>query len=429
MPAPPVFRPQLAAIAQRTTAQRTAAQSTTPARNTVVQRVTYRTVLYTPGNVGEQEAFQKKAKEDMEAKGTWAPGRSEAYITDIGESTATIADVDALSEAEQGKWHDYDRGTNQDLAGAGLGTITTQLGVIKTQLAQAETTNVKVAVEAAILLIEQTIGQIPGKWNIGKHTGFGAIKVAVTNYLRLEPWTKAATEEEVERLRLELIEDRRLLAGKKDPKPVKSKDATRKKAADKVQNITEKGVEVRQLVDQPGTVAAKISLVIRQSAKQQYDRGKSAHTSTKSTMKQKKQYLGEIATTGKLREKGDKGRGILWASPWSPGVNTAFLEGGAEGENVFKLKTPIPDDLKGFLSDGRITEFKAAVKDKTTAKYYPFWNSLEDPARFTIYTNELEYLIGKGYRLHEFPTTKGGTQQIMVAPGKLDAVRLAYAGR
>lgn len=147
-------------------------------------------------------------------------------------------------------------------------------------------------------------------------------------------------------------------------------------------------------------------------------------------MKHNKQYLGEIATTEKIKNtKINKAKGVLWASPWSPGVNDAFLEGGTSNENVFKLRTAIPDDLKGFLKDGRMTEFKAAVKDKTDRKFYPFWNSLEVPGRFTIYTEELAFLLNKGYRLHEVRRKGGDLQQMMVAPGKLGAVNLAYAGR
>lgn len=439
MPAPPVYRPRQAASLQRTAAPPVyrpqpapGLQRTATARTAVVQRVTYRGVLYEPGNNERQTLFRQKAQEDMETKGTWAPGRSETYIAEIGETTATLADVDLLSQAEQNKWRDYDRGVNQDLLGVDvvLGTITTQIGIVKTQLAMAETQNVKIAVDNAVSAVELAIGQIPAKWAIEKHTGFGTIKVAVTNYLKLEPWTRAATALEIQQLVQEINIGREKLAPlQKTPKPLKALEAKKEKAELKIQNITEKGNLARQAVDQPGAVTARIKRTIRETAKQQFARGLSAHTSAKSTMTEKKQYLGEIATTGALRNTGDKGKGVLWASPWSPGVNTAFLEGGAEGNNVFKLKTAIPDDLENFLINGQIAEFRDAVRGKTTSKYYPFWNSLENPARFTIYTEELAYLIGKGYRLHKFRRKNGQTQQLMVAPGNLGKVQVAYQGR
>jgi hypothetical protein len=147
-------------------------------------------------------------------------------------------------------------------------------------------------------------------------------------------------------------------------------------------------------------------------------------------MKKKKLYLGEIATTSELRKKGAKGRGVLWASPWSPGVNAAFLEGGVAGGSVYKLKTPLPEQLKQLAKNGDGVGFKAAVKDQTSSAFWPFWNSLEDPQRFTIYTEELVYLITKGYKLHEFKR-KGnkGNQQIMLTSAQLDEVSDSYSGR
>ena len=61
-------------------------------------------------------------------------------------------------------------------------------------------------------------------------------------------------------------------------------------------------------LDSQPTIVERIKEKIRASASEQYTRGTTAHVSQKSSMKTKKQYLGEIATTGELGTKGQKGR-------------------------------------------------------------------------------------------------------------------------
>jgi hypothetical protein len=129
-----------------------------------------------------------------------------------------------------------------------------------------------------------------------------------------------------------------------------------------------------------------------------------------------KLYIGQIEDTQAAKEasssKGkEKTRGILYASPWSRGVNNSFMKGGIALGRVFKLKTTIPENLVGFLQNGDIDGFKAAVKDQQDKKYYPFWHSLRND--FTIFTNEIEMLVKRGYVLHTFSRKKGGNQQLM----------------
>lgn len=368
----------------------------------------------------------------MVQSGKWIPGRSEAYIQQIGNTDQVITTAGALHDEERKLWKDYEKGVEDDLLQVAviLNTIDQQVGILKGLLAEAQQRNVKVAAESALGTITLAIGQIPEKWKVGDHTGFGKLKDAITNYLRLNPWEKGQTDIEIASFGEQIIEQAKVELGAKKPsKKLKKLQTDKKKLQEKRDKFDSQWLLVETALDSQPTIVEKIKEKIRASAAEQYARGATAHVSQKSSMKTKKQYLGEIATTGELRTKGEKGRGILWASPWSPGVNTAFLEGGVSTGNVFKLKTAIPKDLEALLKEGKIDEFKAAVKGHTEKEYYPFWNSLEKPGRFTIYTDELAYLIGKGYRLHEFKRKSGEPQQLMVAPGQLSEVESAYKGR
>jgi hypothetical protein len=189
-------------------------------------------------------------------------------------------------------------------------------------------------------------------------------------------------------------------------------------------------LEVKALasVAKMAQVKQSIEKDIRESAAAQYKRGLVGHESVKSSMKRKKFYLGEIATTEGIKNSSvTKARGVLWAKPWAPGVNTAFLEGGVTAGAVYKLKTAVPDNIKKALADGDHAAFKDSVRNQNSMAYRPFWHGVEN--RFTTYTDELTYLLQNGYRLHEFSRKDRTTQQLLVHPSQLAAVTAAYDGR
>jgi hypothetical protein len=387
-------------------------------RGRLIQRVTYKSVEYRPALEDDQLRFFEEAKRDLGA--SWAPGRSEQYIKEIGLSDDVITDAVGLREAEERKWKDFDKAVNVDLrllddVEAAIALQTTTLERLTPELKASDNTR---EVTEALGLIRQAIQRVPEKWNIEKLTGFNRIETLIKEYLKLGPWIAVPAD---------LLTLRQGATTKSARKTLEKQE---KQEVARQTKLKARATDIEPAVAELKNITAKLKEKIRLSAAEQYGRGQTGYISPKSSMKTNKLYLGEIETTKALRGRGDKGRGVLWASPWSPGVNTAFLEGGVKGGSVYKLKTPLPDALKLLAQNGDSAGFRAAVKDKTDSKFWPFWNSLESPQRFTIYTEELVYLMDKGYKLQEFKRKGGkGNQQMMVAPGQLSAVSTAYSGR
>jgi hypothetical protein len=395
----------------------------------VIQRVTYKGVLYDPDTVLDQQRFHAEAKADMEREGTWAPGRSESIIEQIGKTTKTVLNVAALGLEEQGYWKDYDRAINADLAilVAIQRDIDTHTALLEGYIPDLKTRDLSVEVSASLGQLTDAFGRIPKKWKIAA-VGVAEVERDVNNLLSLEPWG-IQTKLDQKQLALTALQEERAL--KSLPKPTKpekalEKDITKLKA-NQVKAAKLERDALASLKRMP-LVKSAVEKMIRESAAAQYARGGVAHASVKSSMKRKKLYLGEIATTENIKNSSvSKARGVLWAKPWSPGVNTAFLEGGVGAKAVYKLKTAIPDNLKRMVVEGRHADFKDAVRDQAAKAYHPFWQGIE--GRFTIYTDELTYLMQKGYRLHEFRKKDGSTQQIMVHSDNLVEVTAAYDGR
>ena len=155
----------------------------------------------------------------MVQSGTWIPGRSEAYIQKIGNTDLVITTAGALHDEERKLWKDYEKGVEDDLLQVAviLNTIDQQVGILKGLLAEAQQRNVKVAAESALGTITLAIGQIPEKWKVGDHTGFGKLKDAITNYLRLNPWEKGQTDIEIASFGEQIIEQAKAELGAKKP--------------------------------------------------------------------------------------------------------------------------------------------------------------------------------------------------------------------
>jgi len=390
----------------------------------IIQRVTYKTVVYRPDAEDEQRRFFEEAQRDM--GDNWAPGRSEKYIKEIGLSDEIISDAGGMREEEKKRWNDFDRAVNTDL-GILVGieaAVALQAEALERLVPQLKNSDKADDVNAALGSIKDAIQRVPEKWGIEKIAGFNRIDTIFKEYLKLLPWI--AVPADLAELRRDPRKGGKVNA-KNAAKNLAKQERVEKVRQDKLQTRTS---EITPAIVELKTIATKLREKIRSSAADQYERGKRARVSARSPMNKKKLYLGEIATTSALRNIRDKGRGVLWASPWSPGVNTAFLEGGVAAGSVYKLKTPLPAQLKLHAQNGNGAGFKSAVRGKTSSDFWPFWNSLEDPQRFTIYTEELVYLMEKGYRLHEFRRKAGkGDQQIMVTAAQLDEVSASYSGR
>jgi hypothetical protein len=436
-------------------------------RSAVIQRVTYKGVLYDPAKPDDQLAFSAEAKKDMIAARTWAPGRSENYIKSIGKSAAVIPDVGGLGEAEQKLWKDYDVDINRDLAVLVdiQREIDAQIVVLERDIPRLKTHDVSAQVSGAVMEIKRLIATVPAKWGLGSG-GYGikTLEDDVKRLLKLKPWgLEAAIKQKDEELAAELAKHQAAVAaaqaaaqaavqaaaqaavqggppgapGPAPGPPVVVKPSKQLRKAEQTLETLKKdaaavgAMEGKALESLAGMkfIRASIEQDIRESAAEQYGRGVAGYASLRSKMNRRKFYLGEIKTTQEIKavQGGKKSRGVLWAKPWAPGVNTAFLEGGVDVGAVYKLKTAIPDNLKASLAAGNHAAFRAAVERQGAKEYYPFWQGLEN--RFTTYTDELTYLARRGYRLHEFKRKNGSTQQLMVHPDQLAEVTAAYDGR
>lgn len=404
----------------------------------VIQRVTYKGVLYDPVKDDEQQKFQAVAKADMEKAGTWGYGRSENIIKLIGVTAKTIESEVALAAEEETYWKEYDRELNENLKilvgiQAAIDHAHRQL---ETYLPRLKAEDLSVEVGLAVSMVQEAIKLIPEKWNL-QSIGGEQVENEMTLLLKLKPWelepAKKQKEEALQAAtadRLQKIQLGQLPKGAKPTKTEKGFEKEIKRLTQEIKKAGERMVRVKSALDRLPLIKQRVETEIRQSAAGQYKRASDAHTSLKSAMKNKKLYLGEIATTEaifKSKVKPHKARGVLWASPWAPGVNIAFLEGGVGSGAVYKLKTAVPDHLKQLLVEGKHVEFRAAVKDQGAKEYWPFWQGQH--GRFTIYTDELTYLLQKGYRLHEFKRKDKSVQQIMIHPTQLDEVSAAYDGR
>jgi hypothetical protein len=390
-------------------------------RGPIIQRVTYKTVVYRPDVKEHQDRFLEVAKTDMGPD--WAPGRSEKYIEEIGLSEEVITDAGGLREAEESKWKDFDKAMNTDLEQLAdvEAVIALQTTTLEGLIPQLSISDKSVEVNAALGLIQDAIEGLPEKWNVVQYSGFNRIDTVFQEYLKLSPWIAVPTD--LEKLRSDSAKGPLKKGAQRNLEKQEFRETQRQ------EKLKSGAPKIDQAVDDLKKIPATLKEKLRSSAAAQYARGNQGYVSAKSSEK-KKAYLGEIETTKALKQVRDKGKGVLWASPWSPGVNTAFLEGGVAGGSVYKLKTPLPLRLKQPALDGDGSGFKAAVKNQTTNEFWPFWYSRDNPQRFTIYTEELVYLMEKGYKLYEFKRKNGkGDQQIMVAPGQLAEVSAVYSKR
>lgn len=111
--------------------------------------------------------------------------------------------------------------------------------------------------------------------------------------------------------------------------------------------------------------ASEIEPEIRQSGDEQYLRGTvgapaDEHGGTHLNIGKK------TATKPLLDEDPEgEGKGVLWASVWSEGVNEAFIEGGTDAEHEFRLISPFPDELEPALRAGNVEEFMTIAREGT----------------------------------------------------------------
>jgi hypothetical protein len=415
-------------------------------RPSVIQRVTYKGVVYDPASADAQANFLTEARRDLEAEGKWVEWRSETVIKQIGKSHNIILNVGELS-AKESSWKDYDKVMKRDLdlLGDVHRVIAAQGPVLEGLIPRLRVEDASAPVNAAFGLINAAVGRIPmKKWKVTDYKTDDLEKL-LAKIIRIAPWS---LEERIQQAKAELAALQQPAAAQAAaplppgaPAPVKQSP---KKLAKKIKEMEAELASVEDLVRRAVAIVRNLPVVavqnerdLRESAVAQYKRGLAGHVSVGSPMKKKKFYLGEVATTSVMTRGAQgptKGRGVLWASPWSPGVNTAFLEAGVESGAVYKLRTAIPANLKQMLVDGDQRRFRETVEaegpraaqgDKT---YWPFWQGQDE--RLTIYSEELMYLLDKGYRLHEFKRKNGKpNQQMMVHPSQLAAVTAAYAGR
>ena len=447
----PVAPAKSTSVVQRTPDKRVPSRSVQPARPmgrpSVIQRVTYKGVLYDPASADAQANFLTEARRDLEAEGKWVDWRSETVIKQIGKSHNIILNVAELS-AKQSSWKDYDKVMKRDLDL--LGDVHRIMGaqgpVLEGLIPRLRAEDVSAPVNAAFGLINAAVGRIPmKKWKVTDYKTDDLEKL-LAKIIRIAPWSM---EERIQQAKAELAVLQQpaaaQAAGPLPPgAPAAAPGQSPKKLAKKIKEMEVELGSVGDLITRAVAIVRHFPAVaeqnerdLRESAVAQYKRGLTGHVSVGSAMKQKKFYLGEVATTSLMTRGAQgptKGRGVLWASPWSPGVNTAFLEAGVESGAVYKLRTAIPANLRQMLVDGNQRDFRetveregprAAMGDKT---YWPFWQGQDE--RLTIYSEELMYLLEKGYRLHEFKRKNGKpNQQMMVHPSQLAAVTAAYAGR
>ena len=448
-PKPPPLATRSSSVVQRASAKRNSAtvpsRSTQPAaRSTVIQRVTYKGVLYDPASEDAQTNFLVEAKRDMVAAGTWAPGRSEDIVKGIGKTTKTILDAGALGLEERSLWKEYDVAVDTDLQSVAAihRDMHTQLTLLEGFIPRLRGEDVSAQINAAVAEIKRVFRTFPEKWNLHNY-GVNNFEIPINKLINLRPWTLAEKIRIAEEdLAIALSAGNPAQAAGPPPaqpppvpaaapaRPVRSPKKVAKELAALKAALASVDDQERQALASVAAmkqVKQTIETEIRQSAASHYAKGRAGYVSPKSPMKTKKFYLGEIATTEPLTRIRDKGRGVLWARPWSAGVNKGFLEGGVEAGAVYKLKTAVPDNIKQHLVGGDSAAFKAAVSNQASDPYRPFWHG--GAGRFTIYTDELTYLAGKGYRLHEFRRKNGSMQQLMIHPSQLAAVTAAYAGR
>jgi hypothetical protein len=415
------------------------------AQSGVIQRVTYKGVLYDPAKEDEQTKFFAEAKKDMMAAGMWKPGRTEKNIKAIGITERVIENVAGLDLAERKYWKEYDEAIDADLVEVVVPVqraINDEIAKLERDIPRLKTDNLSVQVTAAVAEIKRLFGTLPGKWRLDAY-GTDKFQIPIRQLLACKPWTLAAKiAQKREALAAELASQQPAAPpvpvsassapAQGPPVPVApSKKETRLRQA--LQELAADEVAAARLEKEALESVGTMKLLQRQIEEQvrlvgasHYKKGLTGYVTAKSKMNKKKFYLGEVATTEPLT-KTKKALGVLWAKPWSPGVNVAFLEGGVEAGAVYKLKTAVPDNLKASLVGGNHAAFRAAVDSQASDPYRPFWHG--EQKRFTIYTEELTFLVRKGYRLQEFKRKDGSMQQLLVHPDQLAEVTAAYDGR
>lgn len=407
-----------------------------------LQRVTYKNTDYDPFDPLQQSVFVVVGTVDLKAAGKWTEGRSNRLLGVIGRTSDSLADVDALADTERSLWESFAPAIEKDISGldADLKLLRTQAEWLEAHLADLRTQD-EPAVHAALKVIDTLVKKplLPQKWRHPQATQLPLHVVAVKKFVDLQPWTTPSRET------LQSQHEEKLKVIKQeDDKALRREDDRYKKALAKGPDALDKAetaavAAARNLKGVPDAVAAPL----RASAAEQYERGTTGYRYTKSitpsstATRSKKLYIGQIEDTKKLVRKGDKGKGVLWAAPWAPGVNAGFIAGGLAANAVFKLKSDVPADLAGHLEAGEIDGFRnaaevagrAAPDDKT---YWPFWQGVEQ--RSTLFTEELTTLMESGYRLRTFNRKAKGSlavspQQLMATEAQMKWLAEFYTGR
>jgi hypothetical protein len=407
----------------------------------VVQRVTYKETKYDPAVEEEQTKFLTEAEKDLKAKKAWVEGRSKRLMTVLGLTEEVIPTVDALIQKEKDKWQDFDKAIEADITD--LDQPLRMIEEVSKQLAESlpflKKENKSKEIEANLKLLDEAISLIPEKMRLTEVKTLRVVKQTIEEYINMRPWEAEAEGRKLESKKqeeLNKIKDDEEINNIDDDKE-RQKKITRKQAAlekkykksfAELDKIPRSEKKVEEAITKMAGVPVAIPDSLRKSAEQQYERGREGYRFAERIGKdRKKLYIGQIEDTEKTKDTRDKGRGVLWATPWSPGVNVGFIEGGIAGKQVFKLRTDIPSELKTYLEEGNIDSFKAVVKGKEEKKYWPFWQGQEK--RFTLFTQELETLLAHGYKLREFKRKSDETQQIMATEDHMEGLKEYYKDR
>lgn len=444
------------ALADRSPRAHQAAQLRQLANLPVAQRVTYKTVTYEPGNDGEQTTFQGIAEADLKGVGAWVEHRSKRLMKMVGNTTDVIADEGELAVKEVGSRQGFDIAIDADIGGisAPVAAIKRIADEIAVDMPQLKIDNSRQAtIEANLGLLATEAAKLPEKMRLPQLAIVAKLDTAMRAYIAKTPWAEETTAQIQLTYDTEMAEWNLLVPDpskslKKELQRIEKKKTDSGKARDKKLGVLTSNEQLRTrvagyLVDLGGATTS-VPASLRNSAEQQFERGKTGYRFDEGGKAPDltKIYIGQIEDTERTKntvsknktvgDSRDKGKGVLWATPWSEGVNVGFIEVAIAGENVFKLRTAIPDTLKAFLIAGNIGAFKAAVRDKTDKAFWPFWNSVDpDRAkhRFTQFTVELETLIGSGYKLREINVPGSKAQQLMALDSQMVNINAYYESK
>jgi hypothetical protein len=402
----------------------------------LVQRVTYKETKYEPGIEQEQENFLAEAEKDLKANKAWVENRSKRLVKALGLTDNVIPNVDDLILKEKGQWKGFDVAIEKDIQQ--LDKILKKIKEAAIELAEKlpklKTDEMfKEDLTRCSDLLRKAQQQIPEKMRLKEEKILYKFQQSLFEYIAAEPWLEKEKRESLKKEQEEkgkAIEADGNITQRQKTKQLENltKDfQKREKALDKISKLeNEVNVDMAKLVQVPEAIPNSL----RKSAEEQFTRGQTGYRfSGVNTISNNKLYIGQIEDTMKIKDNKlkEKGRGVLWATPWAPGVNVGFIEGGIAGKQVFKLKTDIPAELISYLEKGEIAIFKAEVKDKTDKEYWPFWHGIDK--RFTQFTIELETLIANGYKLKQFKRKNGSIQQVMATDDHMSELQKYYKDR